>query len=203
MYDRGMLPVRFEGALGDVLDGTSKITVRPRCTGEANVVARDAEHFAAAIPEMGGEAQVTVWVQGTVMQHLRRALHLLAAERGLALAMNETAALFGAATPPIDEELGQIGARIELVSIAIALSPEDTDALRAATAAVIRTKAEDRMRPAFPTMFVPGARVLGRWTDGRERPATVLCFNGTHYEVVWDGATESTFLTPEHVRVFG
>jgi hypothetical protein len=195
-----MIQVRFGGAMGDVLDGTSKIIVKPRCMGEARILGRDPAHFAAAIPEMGGEEAVASWVQGTIMQTVTRAFTLLAADKGMMKAMGDIATLIQAATAPVDQELAQIGARIEFGSITINLSPEDIEALRAATAAAAQKKREQAMRPALPTMFVPGTRVLARWTDGRELGATIRNFNGTHYEIVWDGATESTFLTPDRVR---
>lgn len=195
-----MIHVKFGGALAEVLDGMSKITVKPRCIGEGRIVGRDEHHFRAAIPEMGGEEAVSVWVQGTIIRHTGRALVLLAASNGIVSAMNDVPALVRTATPLIDEELAEIGARIELDTITILLAPDDLEAIRKATVVVAHQKREQAMRPAMPTMFVPGTRVVARWTDDRERPATVRNFNGTHYEIVWDGATESTFLTPDRVR---
>jgi hypothetical protein len=192
-----MVQIRFGGPLGDVLDGTSHITVRPRMMGEAQIIGNDLNAVAL---EMGGQEALVSWVQGTIMTHAPQTFATLSAEKGVMKAMSDVPTLVQMITQRVDPELAQIGARLQIGSITINLSEEDVNALKAAMAQAAQKKREQAMRPRLPTMMAPGTRVMARWTDGREFGATVRNFNGTHYEIVWDGASESTFVTPDRVR---
>ncbi len=184
-----MIPFRFGGSLGTVLDPATQLTVHPRCLGEARLVARDANAFNAAIAQAGGEEALGRWVAGRLLAQAQPVFEAAVAEKGLKRAIAEAHLLVRSTTERVDAVLASTGASVQIENLQVNLPPNDVDALKAAQAA-----------PKKSGAIAPGTRVIARWTDGREFGATVRNFDGARYEIVWDGATESTFLTPDCVR---
>ncbi len=189
-----MSEFQFGGPLGAIFDSQTKLTVNPRCLGSATVPFEANDQFVAAARPV-----ILKHVLMMVQQATQSGKSIMAAT-----ASPDLAAIAGAAG-------AELGVQLQIGMVNVNFSEEDRDAYIRATnagAAANRAAAMAKMNapaapapPAFSTTtFSAGARVMATWQDGRAFPATVRSFNGTHYEVVWDGATESTWIVPENIR---
>jgi hypothetical protein len=55
--------------------------------------------------------------------------------------------------------------------------------------------------PAVGAQFSPGQHVKAQWTNGAMYGATIVQFNGSHYEVRWDDGSPNLWLSPQQIQV--
>ena len=204
-----MTPVRFGGPVGTVLDKTTRLSVHPRCIGELQVIVRDPNAWAAGLAQAGGEDAFASALQHAALRHAGEAFADLAAASGVMKAMGDVHSLIGKTTDGINHQLSSMGATVQVGDLALSLSDDDFTALKEATKQAAMKKLQEQQQqqqqavqqqpPPPPAQLAPGTRVIARWTDGREFPATIQNWTGAHYEITWDGGANA-FVPASAVR---
>lgn len=175
--------------MGSLLDPETHVVVNPKIFGEARLRVQDPAVFSAQSAALGGDAAIVSAAQMYVCRQFKEAAQSAVAAGTSAKALGQhlqgmTAAIVAKA----DAELRSMGAAVQVGSWNLSFSDEDA----------ARLKSAPRRAPAAaqPTLnlLAAGARVVATWTDGRAYPATVRGFNGTHYEIVWDGGASSAWI---------
>jgi hypothetical protein len=188
--------LQFRGPLANVIDPKLGELVSPRCAGEARIEAANPASYQAAVGQAGGEEAFGNWIKAKIVNHLATSFRESVEADGVMRAIGATHLLAGKVTQNVNRELVAVGAAVQIGSIGISLPPGDVERLKAAAAEAARSA---QPAPAAQA-FTPGTHVIARWSDGREFGATIRGWNGTHYEIAWDGGSASAFVTRDAVR---
>jgi hypothetical protein len=196
------VPIQFGTSLGSFVDLDTGETVGGKLFGEARLQVQDPAAFSAAAARAGGDAALVAWVQASLAKAFAEAVHALVATTPLKKALAGVHALNDAVVARINADLRETGATLQIGSASIQLNDGDGARLQAAA----RARAEQaRAAPAAPQAPAPpgplpaGTAVSVTWSDGQSYPATVRGFNGTHYEIAWDGGA-GAWVAPSAVR---
>jgi len=188
------MQIRFGSSLAAV-DPALGLSVAPRCFGEAEVQITDANAWHAAVAQMGGEEATSPAIQQAITKALAAVFGELVGANGVMKTISDTPALIQRTNEGASRALASWGVAVSIGSLNVNLGDEDMNHIRRLSA-----EAAAKKRAAHAQLS-PGTHVIARWTDGREFGATIRGWNGTYYEIVWDGGTASAFLPKESVRI--
>lgn len=169
--------VQFGGALATIVDPKTGVQLHPRCMGNASLSGpTDEPALKSCIIKHVGLQLVTALKAGQSFQQ---------AAAGASLASAVGAAVSA-----------ELGTSVSIGLLNVNVGDDDLAALRGGGPASIA----QAQTTAAPAVLGPGSRVIATWQDGRSAPATIRSFNGTQYEIMWDGATQATWVPVSAVR---
>lgn len=169
--------VQFGGGIATILEPKTGVQLHPRCMGNASVLgaADDATVKAAIIKHVGLQIQQAMKMGQTFQQ---------------AIAGASLGSAVGAAVS------AELATSVQIMLLNVTVSDDEIAALRGGGPMSVATAGTT----AAPAVLGPGSRVIATWQDGRSAPATIRSFNGTQYEIVWDGSPTSTWVPANAVR---
>lgn len=171
-----MASVKFGGPLPAIMAGGARVSPRP--FGQAEVMGNVDQSAArdAIMKHIGAQ-----------LEQAARAGTLLQTASSPSLASNVAAAASA-----------ELKASVSVTMLNVSFSDEDLAALKNPPAAALGTA--PTMAGAMPGPIPPGTHVQVSWTDGRTYGAVVRSFNGSQYEIAWDGATTTAWAPLSAVR---
>ncbi len=187
------MQVPFGGSLR-VGDPAIRFFVNGRMFGDAEVTVTNPSAWQSAVAQAGGEEAITHALQHPIRQAVIAALEAMVEANGVANAIQSTPALMQQASEGASRTVASMGAAISISKLNVIINDEDMQRARELSA-----EAAEKKRAA-PGQLSPGTHVIARWSDGREFGATIRGWNGTVYEIVWDGGSASAFVPRENVR---
>jgi hypothetical protein len=199
-------PLQFGHALGDVIDSETYEQVSGRIFGEGRLEVRVPAAFSAAAAGLGGDAAVVAAVQASVGKAFAEAVRAAVDAEPLKQALRRVPEINAAAIAKINAELRAVGGVFAVGSWSVKLDDEALARLQAAERALkAERQAKAAQHAAQPGAAAPGPVAAGTpvsvtWSDGRSYPATVRGFNGTHYEIAWDGGSGGAWVPAAAVR---
>ncbi len=169
--------IQFGGALATIIDPKTGVQLHPRCMGNASLSGPTDESAlrACVIKHVGLQIQTALKTGQSFQQATVGAM---------------LASAVGAATS------AELGASVSIGLLNVVVSDDDLAALRGGGPASVAQAATT----AAPAVLGPGSRVIATWQDGRSAPATIRSFNGTQYEIMWDGGTSTVWVPANAVR---
>jgi hypothetical protein len=172
-----MNELRFGGAIATILDPHTSLQLHPRCMGMATLSAPT------------DEATVRTSITNHVAQQLTNAMRSGKSFNQAAIDPS-LASLVAAAVS------AELHISVSITMLNVTISDDEQAALRSGGATAVATAATT----TAPAVIGPGSRVIATWQDGRQFPATVRSFNGTQYEIMWDGQSTTTWVPANAVR---
>jgi hypothetical protein len=192
---------QFGLTVDSVIDPETYEQVDPRIFGEGRLSVKNPAVFAAASAAPGGEAAIVATAQALVGKHLGAAIRAVVdAGTPLSKLLQKTPEVCSAAVAKVNDELRAAGAVVQIGSFNLNFSDGDRDRLKGAVAALAAERSAKPQAVERPGPLASGTHVDATWTDGRSYPGTVRGFNGTHYEVVWDGSASSAWVPPAMLK---
>jgi hypothetical protein len=169
--------VQFGGGLATILEPKTGVQLHPRCMGNASVLgAADETTVKASIIKQVGLQIIAAMKLGQTFQQ--------------SIAGASLASAVGAAVS------AELATSVQITLLNVMVGDDELAALRGGGPMSIA----QNPTTAAPAVIGPGSRVIATWQDGRSAPATVRSFNGTQYEIMWDGATTTTWIPANAVR---
>ena len=186
--------VKWGGMLGDIRDASSGATVSPRFFGEGALQVTDAAAFARSVASAGDEATLVDWVKGLVVNALRNDIGARSQDAPFLAVAADERAMAESIEAVLDETLQPMGARLRVATVHLMVDDE--------TRAMLVQSSAQRASPAAaaPGAIPPGSHVFATWTDGQTYGASVRGFDGTNYEIAWDGGSAVAWVPASAVR---
>lgn len=171
-----MAMVKFGGPLPTIMAGGVRVSPRP--FGQAEVMGN---------VDQGAARSAIMKHIGAHLEQAARVGSLLQSASSPSLASHVAAAASA-----------DLKASVSVMMLNVSFSDDDLAALKNPPAVALGTAPTVPGAPLGP--IPPGTHVIVSWTDGRTYGAVVRSFNGSQYEIAWDGATATAWAPLSAVR---
>ncbi len=205
----GELGFQWGGPLGAVRDH-SDVELHPNAFGSAHIDVMDPGAFANTVAQHGGEAGLVESVKRSILTSLATVLSSRLSRDSMLGVMRDSAGLIADVESYGNRMLQPTGAGLRIMTLQVTLTEEDMATLQKAQvasamamrAAKAAGDAPTAPQPVFSPSgpLPPGTRVIATWSDGKSYPGQVKNFDGTNYELVWEGSAAIAWVPAASVR---
>ncbi len=206
----GELGFQWGGPLGAVRDH-SEVELHPNAFGSAHIDVMEPGAFANTVAQHGGEAGLVEAVKHTILTSLATVLSSRLSRDSMLGVMRDSAGLIADVESYGNRTFQASGASLRIMTLQVTLTEEDMATLQqaqvASAMAMRAAKAAEERAPTAPQPVFspggplpPGTRVIATWSDGKSYPGQVKNFDGTNYELVWEGSAAIAWVPAASVR---